>query len=141
MSARRVGYAPGAFDLFHIGHLNILRHARENCDYLIAGVASDAYATSAKGRLPIVPFAERFEIVKSIRYVDKAVVDHSRDKRLVHQEYPFEILFKGDDWRGTDDGIALEARMAGIGVEVHYFSYTVQTSSTHLREALERLLS
>ncbi|SNR41484.1 adenylyltransferase/cytidyltransferase family protein [Blastococcus mobilis] len=131
-----VGYAPGAYDLFHIGHLNILRHAAEHCDRLIAGVVSDEMLLQSKGRLPVVPLAERMEIVRSLRFVDEVHAETVPDKIDTWREVRFHVLFKGDDWRGTPKGIALERDFAAVGVEVRYFPYTVHTSSTILRRAL-----
>ena len=133
----RIGYAPGAFDLFHIGHLNILKHAKSQCDYLIAGVVSDDMLEQAKGRLPVIPLAERMEIVSSIGYVDKVVAETVPDKLQVWQELRFNVFFKGDDWKGTPKGERLEAAFRAVGVDVIYFPYTVHTSSSALRTALE----
>ncbi len=133
----RVGYAPGVYDLFHVGHLNILRHARSRCDRLIAGVVSDEMALLAKGRRPVVPLLERLEIVRSIRWVDEAVAETQPSKLETWRRHPFDIIFKGDDWRGTDKGERLERDFASVGVQVVYFPYTVHTSSTLLRRALD----
>jgi glycerol-3-phosphate cytidylyltransferase len=129
----RTGYVPGGFDMFHVGHLNILKTARTLCDALIVGVASDESLFSMKGKLPVIPQAERVAIVESIRYVDLVVVDHSIDKRLAWRSQPFDVLFKGDDWRGTRKGENLELEMAEVGATVHYLPYTAHTSSTMLR--------
>lgn len=136
---RRVGYAAGAFDLFHVGHLNILRHAKSQCDYLIAGVVSDEMLELSRGVRPVVPLAERLEIVSQIGYVDQAVAETLPDKLDTWRQIGFDVFFKGDDWRGTAKGRALEERFAAVGVEVVYFPYTVHTSSTALRQALELL--
>ncbi|MEO6503124.1 MAG: adenylyltransferase/cytidyltransferase family protein [Jatrophihabitantaceae bacterium] len=132
---KRIGYAPGVFDMFHIGHLNILRNSRLACDYLIAGVASDDFSRRAKGKTPVIPLAERLEIVSSIRYVDEAV-EESVPKLEMWERLHFDVIIKGDDWRGTDKGNRLEREFAGVGVEVFYLPYTVHTSSTILRQAL-----
>src|SRR3954453_1737598 len=134
--AHRVGYAPGVYDLFHVGHLNILRHARSQCDYLVAGVVSDEMAELAKGRRPVVPLVERLEIVRAVRYVDEAYVETVPDKLETWRRVGFDVLFKGDDWRGTEKGRRLERDFAAVGVESRYFPYTVHTSSTLLRRAL-----
>ena len=131
-----VGYAPGAYDLFHVGHLNILRHASEHCDVLIAGVVSDEMLLLTKGRAPVVPLAERMEIVRSLRFVDEVHAEVVPDKIDTWREVRFDVIFKGDDWRGTPKGEQLERDFATVGVEVVYFPYTVQTSSTRLRRAL-----
>ncbi len=133
---RIVGYAPGAYDLFHIGHLNILKHAREQCDYLIAGVVSDEMLELSKGVPPFVPLAERLAIVSSVRFVDRAVAEVLPDKVDTWREVGFDVLFKGDDWRGTPKGLKLESDFAAVGVRIQYFPYTVHTSSTQLRRAL-----
>ncbi|MCC3277229.1 MULTISPECIES: adenylyltransferase/cytidyltransferase family protein [unclassified Arthrobacter] len=137
--AIRIGYAAGAFDLFHIGHLNILRHARSQCDYLIAGVVSDELCEARKGRPPVIPLTERLEIVRGLQCVDRAVAEVLPDKMDTWQQLRFNVFFKGDDWRGTPAGTALEESFAAVGVEVVYFPYTVQTSSTRLRRSLEIL--
>ncbi|WP_310722932.1 adenylyltransferase/cytidyltransferase family protein [Streptomyces sp. N2A] len=135
----RVGYAPGVYDLFHIGHLNILRHAKSQCDYLVAGVVSDEMAEQAKGTAPVIPLTERLEIVRSVRFVDAAFVETVPDKLVTWEQVRFDVLFKGDDWRGTSKGDKLERDFAAVGVEVIYFPYTVHTSSTLLRKALDGL--
>ncbi|WP_129312308.1 adenylyltransferase/cytidyltransferase family protein [Streptomyces sp. L2] len=134
-----VGYAPGVYDLFHVGHLNILRHARSQCDYLVAGVVSDEMAELAKGRTPLVPLVERLEIVRSVRFVNAAFVETVPDKLQTWKQVRFDVIFKGDDWRGTPKGDRLEHDFATVGVEVVYFPYTVHTSSTQLRRALDAL--
>ncbi len=134
-----VGYAPGAYDLFHIGHLNVLRHAAAHCDRLVAGVVSDEMVLLTKGRLPVVPLRERMEIVGSLRCVDAVHAETVPDKVDTWREVGFDVLFKGDDWRGTPKGDRLERDFAGVGVEIRYFPYTVHTSSTVLRRALAAL--
>jgi glycerol-3-phosphate cytidylyltransferase len=132
----RIGYAPGAYDLFHVGHLNILRHAKAHCDYLIAGVVSDEMCELTKGRRPVIPLAERMEIVRHISYVDEAVAEVVPEKLDTWRSVGFNVLFKGDDWRGTPKGDKLERDFAAVGVEVVYFPYTVHTSSSMLRRVL-----
>ena len=107
----RIGYAPGVYDLFHIGHLNILKHAHSQCDHLIAGVVSDEMSLLTKGKSPIVPLAERLEIVRSIKFVDEAVAEVVPDKLDTWRQVGFDIIFKGDDWRGTAKGRKLESRL------------------------------
>jgi glycerol-3-phosphate cytidylyltransferase len=134
---QRIGYAPGVYDMFHIGHLNILRNSRLACDYLIAGVVSDDLSRRAKGKSPVIPLAERLEIVRSVRYVDEAVAEDVPTKLEMWQRLHFDVIIKGDDWRGTDKGNRLEREFAEVGVEVFYLPYTVHTSSTMLRQALD----
>ncbi len=128
-----VGYAPGVYDMFHIGHLNILRRAKLDCDYLIAGVVTDDAADAAKGRRPVVPLSERLEIVQAIRFVDEAVADDHVDKFATWEQLRFDVIFKGDDWRGTQKGHRMESSFSAVGVRVCYFPYTGHTSSTLLR--------
>ncbi|MDQ0092657.1 adenylyltransferase/cytidyltransferase family protein [Paeniglutamicibacter psychrophenolicus] len=134
-----IGYAAGAYDLFHIGHLNILRLAKQRCDYLIAGVVSDEMCEYSKGIRPVIPERERLEIVRNIGFVDEAVLETLPDKLDTWREIGFTVFFKGDDWRGTPRGLDLEERFRQVGVSVEYFPYTLHTSSTKLRLALENL--
>ncbi len=135
-----VGYAGGAYDLFHIGHLNLLKRAKERCNFLIAGVADDDEMERVKGRRPVVPLTERMEIIRHIDVVDKVVVQVRSDRIATHAEYPFDVYFKGSDWAGTPKGAALVDELAVIGVEVVFLPYTETTSSTHLRRLIEELI-
>ena len=130
------GYVPGGFDMLHVGHLNILIEAAKRCDRLIAGVATDESLERMKGRGPIVPLAERMAMVAALRMVDSVVPDYDQDKRLAWKRSPFDVLFKGTDWEGTDKGRRLEAEMAEVGASVIYLPYTPTTSSTMLRRTL-----
>jgi glycerol-3-phosphate cytidylyltransferase len=136
MEGKRVGYAPGVYDMFHVGHLNILKNARLGCDHLIAGVVSDEMAEWAKGKRPVIPLAERLEIVRNIRFVDEAVEEDVTSKLEMWERLRFDVIIKGDDWRGTEKGAKLERDFEPLGVEVFYLPYTVHTSSTMLRQAL-----
>ena len=133
-----IGYAPGAFDLFHIGHLNALKFAREHCDVLIAGVVSDEICQATKGVTPMIPTHERAEIVSSLRIVDQVHVETTTSKLDAWHAVGFDLVFKGDDWRGTRKGRNLEELLEPYGVEVCYFPYTMHTSSTQLRRAVSR---
>ena len=135
----RIGYVPGAFDLFHIGHLNILRQAKASCDYLIAGVAADDVLIRHKGVTPVVPLLERLEIVRNVRHVNMAHAAMTNDKIEIWKELRFNVLFKGDDWRGTEKGSKLEQDFAEVGVDVVYFPYTKATSSSALRRTLQNI--
>lgn len=130
------GYVPGGFDMLHVGHLNILTEAAKRCDHLIAGVATDESLERMKGRGPIVPLTERMSMVAALRMVDSVVPDYDRDKRLAWKRSPFDVLFKGTDWKDTDKGRRLEAEMAEVGASVVYLPYTPTTSSTMLRRTL-----
>lgn len=133
-----VGYVPGGFDMLHIGHLNILRASRKLCTTLIAGVATDESLIRMKNRAPIVPHAERMELVRSLSFVDGVVADHDQDKRVAWKEVHFDVLFKGDDWKDTAKGARLEEELAEVGARVVYLPYTKSTSSTMLRKFLAR---
>jgi glycerol-3-phosphate cytidylyltransferase len=124
--------------MFHVGHLNILRNARLTCDVLIAGVVSDERAAVVKGQAPIVALSERLEIVRAVRYVDRVVVEDVPTKIEMWRRLHFDVIIKGDDWRGSPKGDGLEREMAEVGAEVVYLPYTVHTSSTMLRQVLQR---
>ena len=111
--------------MFHQGHLNILRAARERCDRLVVGVTSDEALIRMKGRAPVIPLKERCDLVSSLRFVDAVVVDLDQDKRLAWRLQPFDVLFKGDDWKGTPKGAQLEAEMAEVGARVVYLPYKI----------------
>lgn len=140
MSTERIGYVPGVFDLFHIGHLNVLRNAATLCDRLIAGVVSDENARLAKGVAPVIPVAERLEIVSAIRWVDEAVIEDTPTKLDMWEKLRFDVIIKGDDWKGSPKGDALEAEFAAVGVDVAYLPYTDRTSSSRLREVLQAII-
>ncbi len=133
-----VGYCSGVWDMFHIGHLNILRKAREHCRTLVVGVASDDFIEEFKGDRPVIPLIERCEIISALGIVDEVVVDRSSDKRIVWTDRPFDVIFKGDDWKDTPKGHRLEEDMRSLGAAVVYFPYTLHTSSTRLRAFLDR---
>ena len=136
MKKYRVGYTTGVFDMFHIGHLNILRRAKEKCDYLIVGVSTDELVREYKNKTPIIPFEERSEIVRSIDCVDKVIPQVNRDKYEAWKELKFDVMFVGDDWKGKPLFMKVEDDFRKVGVEVVYFPYTKDTSSTILREKL-----
>lgn len=140
MPEGRIGYAPGVYDLFHIGHLNMLRQAREHCDHLVAGVLTDERTELNKGMRPVVPFEERIAIVSCIDYVDQAEPEYEAHKLEVWERIRFDVIIKGDDWKGTDRGDKLEADFAEVGVDVAYVNYTKTTSSSMLRLVLQRAI-
>ena len=131
-----IGYTTGVFDMFHVGHLNLLARAREQCDRLIVGVSTDDVVLDYKGHAPIVPFPERVAIVKAIRYVDEVVPQTSMDKFAAWEKLHFNRLFHGNDWKGSAMYNEVEAKLRAVGVEVVYFEYTKGTSSTLLSERL-----
>lgn len=133
-----IGYTTGVFDLFHVGHLNILKRAKEQCDYLVVGVTVDELV-AYKGKKAFIPFEERRAIVEAIKYVDKVVPQTSMDKMEAWNNLHFHKMFVGDDWKGTDTWNHWEEEFAKVGVEIVYFPYTAKTSSSELREALKLL--
>lgn len=133
------GYTTGVFDMFHVGHLRLLERAKAECDRLIVGITTDELSMERKGKLPIVPFGERREIVSALRCVDITVPQVTMNKRLAWEALRFDKMFVGDDWRGTDAWNSLEAEFREIGVEIVYFPYTQSTSSSRLRTTLDGL--
>ena len=138
MKKNNIGYTTGVFDLFHIGHLNILRKAKERCDYLIVGVTTDELV-SYKNKKAVIPFNERFKIIESIRYVDQVVIQDNMDKFKAWKKYKFNKMFVGSDWKGTEKWNKLENDFKPLGVKIEYFEYTHNTSSTLLKMVLEKL--
>ena len=134
-----IGYTTGVFDIFHVGHLNILKRAKENCDRLIVGVSTDELVMKYKKRRPIIPFEERVQVVSAIKYVDEVVPQLSMDKFEAWQTLKYHRLFHGNDWKGSSMYNDIESRLKAVGVEVVYFPYTQGTSSTKLTEALNKL--
>lgn len=129
-----IGYTTGVFDMFHIGHLNILKNAKEYCDYLVVGVSTDELVKRYKGEKPIIPFDERKEIINSIKYVDKVVAQVTLDKIDAWNELHYNVLFHGDDWKGTQLYDDVERYLQEKGVKIMYFPYTKNISSTKLKE-------
>lgn len=134
MKKYKIGYTTGVFDMFHIGHLNILRKAKEQCDKLIVGVSSDDLVKEYKHKEPIVPLNERMDIVKAVRYVDEVVEQESMDKFKAWEKLHFDVLFHGDDWKGSDIYNEAEAKLKAVGVDVVYVPHTPGVSSTILRK-------
>ncbi|MCQ2403350.1 MAG: adenylyltransferase/cytidyltransferase family protein [Lentisphaeria bacterium] len=136
MKPYKIGYTTGVFDMFHVGHLNILRQAKEMCDYLIVGVSTDELSEQSKHKRPVIPYEERVAIVSAIRYVDQVVPQETKDKFAAFEKYHFDAMFVGDDWKGSELFNKYEAMLKPLGCTVVYFSYTQGTSSTILREKL-----
>lgn len=135
---KTIGYTTGVFDLFHVGHLNILRNAKLECDYLIVGITTDELSEKKKGKRPIIPFSERMEIVENIKFVDNVVPQTSYDKMEAWNNLHFNKMFVGDDWKGSDKWKQLEEDFKKLGVEICYFPYTKHTSSTRIRNIIEQ---
>lgn len=135
MKKYKIGYTTGVFDLFHIGHLNILKKAKKMCDYLIVGVTIDELV-AYKNKKAVISECERLEIVSSIRYVDKAVYQENMNKIEAWEKYKFDVMFVGSDWKGTEKWNTMEREFKERNVDVVYFDYTKKTSSTKLRDVL-----
>jgi len=135
----KVGYTTGVYDLFHIGHLNILKNAKAQCDYLIVGVSTDDLVESYKNKRPIIPYEERKPIVESIKYVDEVVPQMTMDKFVAWQKLHFDALFHGDDWKNSDMYNKYMEDFSGTGVELVFLPHTEGTSSTMLTEVLQTI--
>ena len=133
-----IGYTTGVFDLFHIGHLNMLKNAKSLCDKLVVGVTTDELV-AYKNKRAVISFEERIEIVRSIKYVDAAVPQNSMDKMEAWQRYHFDLMFVGDDWFKTPKWQDFEAQFKAVGVRIVYFPYTRGTSSTLINQVLLEL--
>lgn len=133
-----IGYTTGVFDMFHIGHLNILKRAKEKCDYLIVGVSTDECVESYKKKTPIIPFNQRIAIVEAIKYVDEVVPQISMDKLDFLKKRHFDVMFHGDEWKGTDLYKKYEEEFARFGARIEYLSHTEGISSSLLREKIEK---
>lgn len=133
-----IGYTAGVFDLFHIGHLNLLKNAKGMCDKLIVGVTTDELV-AYKNKKAVIPFEERLEIVRSIKYVDAVVAQKDMDKLTMCRELKADVLIVGDDWYNTPKWNAYEKEFAEYGIKIVYFPYTQGTSSTLINETLKKL--
>jgi len=136
MKKFKIGYTTGVFDLFHIGHLNILRRAKEQCEYLIVGVSTDELVATYKNKKPVIPFEERKAIVEAIRFVDKVVPQTTMDKLEAWKNIGFDALFHGNDWKGSSMYNEVEEKLQSVGVQMVFLPHTEGTSSTMISERL-----
>ena len=132
----KTGYTDGVYDLFHIGHLNMIEAAKAQCDYLIVGVHGDDVVEEYKHRRPIINENDRRRIVEAVKGVDRAVINRFRDKIKLWELYHFDVIFIGDDWKGTERWINFEKELAKIGVDVVYVPYTKGISTTDIRRQI-----
>lgn len=135
-----IGYTAGVYDMFHIGHLNVIRNAKANCDFLIVGVTTDEVVEKNKNKTPIIPFAERAAIVEAIKYVDKVVPQERYDiqgkvETVINNH--IDVMFVGSDWEGTEKWKKIEEELAKVGCRVQYLPHTDGISSTILRDKLK----
>ena len=126
--------------MFHIGHLNVLKNAKSQCDYLIVGVSTDELVQKEKNKTPVIPFVERCEIVSAIKYVDKVVPQTNKNKKEAWEKYHFDKMFVGDDWKGTDVWNRFEEQFKPLGVEIVYLKHTDGISSTQLTGIIKGML-
>ncbi len=133
-----IGYTTGVFDMFHIGHLNLLRRAKEKCDYLIVGVSTDECVQSYKNKTPIIPYQQRAAIVQAIKYVDEVVPQETMNKVDFLKRHHFDVMFHGDEWKGTELYNRYEIEFAKYGASIVYLSHTDGISSSILREKIQR---
>ena len=134
-----IGYTTGIFDLFHIGHLNIIKESKKKCDYLIVAVSNDKLAFKLKKKKPVIPFQERIEIIKSLKYVDRAVEEKVDDKTKVKKKYKINIIFKGDDWKNTRKWNQLEKELKKQNIKIMFIKYTKKTSSSLIKKILNKM--
>lgn len=132
----KVGYTDGVYDLFHIGHLNMIQTAKQNCEYLIVGIHGDAVVEEYKHRRPIVNENDRKRIIEAIKGVDRAEINRFRDKLKLWELYHFDVIFIGDDWKGTDRWNQFEKILGEVNVDVVYVPYTKGISTTELRRKI-----
>lgn len=135
-----IGYTTGVYDMFHIGHLNILKRAKAQCDYLIVGVSTDELVQKEKNKTPVIPWEERAQIIESIRYVDEVVVQPDKDKMAAWEKYHFDKMFVGSDWQGTPQWNRFEEEFSKVGVEIVYLPHTDGISSTKLTNYIKNVL-
>lgn len=138
MKKYKIGYTTGVYDLFHIGHLNIIKSAKELCDFLIVGVTTDEEMEKLKNKKSVIPFEERVEIIESIKYVDSVVPEDDANKLIAWESLHFDVIFKGDDWKNTEKWNEYEKEFSQLNVDVIYFPYTKTTSSTQIKAYLEK---
>ena len=135
-----IGYTTGVFDMFHIGHLNVIRKAKEECDYLIVGVSTDELVQVEKNKTPVIPYEERAEIVSSLKYVDKVVPQIDKNKFKAWERYHFDKMFVGSDWKGSLQWEKFEEQLSPYGVEIVYLPHTDGISSTKLTGVIKNIL-
>ena len=136
---KRIGYTTGVFDMFHIGHLHLLKKAKNNCNYLIVGISSDELVEQYKDKKPIIPFEHRLEIISALSVVDEVVVQTHRDKVAQYHDIGFDVMFVGDDWKGDPLFKSVEVELKEFGASVEYFEYTKNVSSTKFTNILQDL--
>lgn len=139
MKKYRIGYTCGVFDLLHIGHLNLLERCKEYCDILIVGVCDDNYVRNIKGKTPVFTEEQRVRLLNALKVVDKAelvTIEETDDKMLALKKFHFDVLFSGDDWKGSDRYIKTEEQFRKYGVNIEYLPYTKGISTTEIKQKI-----
>ena len=139
MKKYKIGYTTGVYDMFHIGHLNILKNAKEQCEYLIVGVSTDELVLDYKGKIPIIPYEERCVIVEAIKYVDKVVPQFTMDKLEAWKNLHFDVMFHGSDWKGSSMYNKFIKGFSEVGVDIVFLPHTQGVSSTLLSDILYKM--
>lgn len=140
MKKYRIGFTTGVFDLFHVGHLNLLERCKEYCNYLIVAVCDDTYVRDIKKKEPVIPFEQRMRILAALKCVDEVVpisIEEVENKMLPLEKYKFDVLFSGDDWKGTPRYMKTEEQFAKLGASIEYLSYTTGISTTDLKQKMK----
>lgn len=140
MGTKIIGYTTGVYDMFHIGHLNVIRKAKEQCDYLIVGISTDELVEKEKHKMPVIPYEERVAIVSALKYVDQVVPQPDKDKVAAWKRYHFNKMFVGSDWEGTPQWKAYEEEFRPLGVSIIYLPYTDGISSTKLTSVIKDII-
>lgn len=135
-----IGYTTGVYDMFHIGHLNVIQRAKEQCDFLIVGVSTDELVQKEKNKMPVIAFEERVAIVEAIKSVDLVVPQMDKNKMTVWEKYRFNKMFVGSDWKGTPQWVQYEVEFRPLGVEIVYLPHTDGISSTKLSGVIKNIL-
>ncbi len=138
MKKFKIGYTQGTFDLFHVGHLNVINNAKALCDYLIVGVNSDDLVMSYKNKKTHISEQDRARIVSAIKGVDRVIIATTLDKNVIHDIIAFDAIFIGDDWKGNERWKKTEEDLAKIGAEVVYLPHTDGISTTLISEKIEK---
>lgn len=140
MKKYKIGFTAGVFDLFHVGHLNLLERCKEYCDYLIVGVCDDKYVTDIKKKQPVINENDRVRILNALKCVDEAVlidIETTNDKMVALKKFGFDVLFSGDDWKGTERYLKTESQFAPLGVSIEYLPYTQGVSTSDIKEKMK----
>lgn len=141
MKKYKVGFTTGVFDLFHVGHLNLLERCKKQCDYLIVAVCGDDYVTQVKKKVPVIPEDERIRIIGALKCVDEVstiTLEEIDDKMKALNRFHFDVLFSGDDWKGTERYNKTEQQFAELGVSIEYLPYTKGVSTSQIKDKINK---